>query len=90
MSGNRDPRDVCSVIRWSWPTTSKSRGASPFETPLGSDFAIREPAKARNAGFNTELHYLAPNDVAINIERVRMRAYEGGHSAPEWKLRGNS
>ena len=58
-----------------------------FETTLRSDFAIRISIGARQAGFDSELHYVAPSSVEVNIERVLKRADEGGHSAPEWKIR---
>ena len=58
-----------------------------FETTLRNDYAIRVAARVRQAGFDTDLRYLTPEDVSINIERVRIRTDAGGHSAPDWKLR---
>ena len=58
-----------------------------FETTLRTDYAIRVAARVRQAGFEVDLRYLAPQDVSINIERVRIRADAGGYSAPDWKLR---
>lgn len=49
--------------------------------------AVCVAARVRQAGFETDLRYLTPQDVSINIERVRIRADAGGHSAPDWKLR---
>ena len=58
-----------------------------FETTLRNDYAIRVAARVRQAGFDTDLRYLTPQNVLVNIERVRIRADAGGHSAPDWKLR---
>lgn len=64
-----------------------------IETTLRSDVTFRQAEQARKAGFETAMHYLALNNVLENLDRVRIRADAGGHSAPESKLReihGNS
>lgn len=58
-----------------------------IETTLRSDVTFRQAEEARKAGFETAMHYLALNSVADNLDRVRIRADAGGHSAPESKLR---
>lgn len=58
-----------------------------LETTLRSDITFHQGQKARKAGFETVMHYLALNSVADNLERVKIRADAGGHSAPESKLR---
>lgn len=57
------------------------------ETTLRSDAAIRQAAAARRAGFLTQLVYVATSDVELNVERVALRALDGGHSAPPEQLR---
>ncbi|MBK9031267.1 MAG: zeta toxin family protein [Myxococcales bacterium] len=57
------------------------------ETTLRSDAAIRQAVAAKAGGFLTQLVYIATSDVAVNIERVALRALDGGHSAPPARLR---
>ena len=42
---------------------------------------------AKHAGFTTEMRYLALRDLSMHLERVKMRADAGGHSAPESLLK---
>ncbi len=64
-----------------------SRTSFAVETTLRSDAAIRQALAAKQAGFQTQLIYVATSDVEINIERVALRALDGGHSAPAKQLR---
>ncbi len=41
---------------------------------------------AQAAGFRTYLYYVATEDPAINIERVKYRVAHGGHDVPEEKI----
>jgi predicted ABC-type ATPase len=41
---------------------------------------------AQTAGFRTYLYYVATEDPAINIERVKYRVGQGGHNVPEDKI----
>jgi predicted ABC-type ATPase len=43
-------------------------------------------AKAQTAGYRTYLYYVATEDPAINISRVRERVEKGGHPVPEDKI----
>jgi len=58
-----------------------------IETTLRRDVTFRQARQASKVGFETAMHYLALNNVAENLERVRIRADAGGQSAPESKLR---
>ncbi len=42
--------------------------------------------KAQSRGYRTYLYYVATEDPAINISRVRYRVKMGGHSVPEDKI----
>ena len=65
----------------------KRRASCAFETTLRSGVTFDQAALARHVGFMTEMRYLALKDFAMHVERVRMRADAGGHSAPESVLR---
>jgi predicted ABC-type ATPase len=49
---------------------------------LRSGLTFDQAALARHVGFITEMRYLALKDFAMHVERVKMRADAGGHSAP--------
>jgi len=61
----------------------RRRASCAFETTLRSDVTFEQAAMAKRAGFTTEMRYLALRDFAMHLERVKMRADAGGHSAPE-------
>ncbi|HEX5222577.1 MAG TPA: hypothetical protein VFZ59_23685 [Verrucomicrobiae bacterium] len=42
--------------------------------------------KAQSLGYRTYLYYIATDDPAINISRVRNRVRQGGHRVPEDKI----
>jgi predicted ABC-type ATPase len=65
----------------------KRRASCAFETTLRSGITFAQSAAAKHAGFTTEMRYLALRDFASLLERVKMRADAGGHSAPESVLR---
>ena len=44
---------------------------------------FEQAARAKAAGFSTEMRYLALRDFAMHLERVKARADAGGHSASE-------
>jgi predicted ABC-type ATPase len=64
-------------------------GQSSFavETTLRSRAALDHAIAAKAAGFRLEMIYIATDDIAENVERVKRRALLGGHSAPEERLR---
>lgn len=53
-----------------------------FETTLRTDITFHQASEAKKQGFFIYLTYLALQNVEQNIERVRARALNGGHSAP--------
>lgn len=64
------------------------RASLAFETTLRSEIIFDQAALARRAGFGVEMRYIALRTFAMHVERVKMRADMGGHSAPERVLRG--
>ena len=63
------------------------RVSCAFETTLRSGITFEQAAAARTDGFVIEMRYLVLQTFAMNIERIKMRADMGGHSAPESVLR---
>lgn len=57
-----------------------------FETVMSSPDKVQFLCKARAQGFRTYLYYVATEDPAINIERVRQRVASGGHPVAEDKI----
>ncbi len=57
-----------------------------FETVMSHRSKIDILARAQAAGYRTYLYYVATNDPAINISRVRNRVALGGHGVPEDKI----
>jgi predicted ABC-type ATPase len=64
------------------------RASFAFETTLRSGITFAQAAVARRAGFVMEMRYLALQTFEMHLERIKMRADVGGHSAPEAALRG--
>ncbi len=64
------------------------RSSCAFETTLRSAVTFDQAALARRAGFTVEMRYLCLPNFENHLERVKMRADRGGHSAPEPVLRG--
>jgi len=64
------------------------RASFAVETTLRSSITFDQAATARGEGFFIEMHYLALNNFAQHVERIKIRADKGGHSAPESVLRG--
>ena len=58
-----------------------------FETVMSSRDKIDLLKTAKTRGYRTYLYYIATEDPAINVERVRNRVAEGGHNVPEEKIR---
>ena len=63
------------------------RSSCAFETTLRSGITFDQTAWACEAGFVIEMRYVALRDFSMHVERVKMRADAGGHSAPESVLR---
>jgi predicted ABC-type ATPase len=58
-----------------------------IETTLRSFVTFEQARSAKAAGFVTEMRYLALRSLSMHIERVKIRADAGGHSASEATLR---
>ena len=63
------------------------RSSRAFETKLRSGITFDRTVRAQEAGFVIEMRYVALRDFSMHVERVKMRADAGGHSAPESVLR---
>jgi predicted ABC-type ATPase len=59
------------------------RTSFAIETTLRSTVTFQQAMLAKAAGFTTEMRYLALRDLAAHLERVKIRADAGGHSASE-------
>lgn len=57
------------------------------ETTLRTTWAVDWLTKAREAGFEVDLTYVAAGDAEAHVKRVTIRADHGGHSAPERGIR---
>jgi predicted ABC-type ATPase len=57
-----------------------------FETVMSHPGKVELLAKAQQAGYRTYLYFVATDDPAINISRVRSRVKLGGHDVPEDKI----
>ena len=56
------------------------------ETVFSHPSKVAVLAKAREAGFRTNLYYVATDDAAINADRVARRYAQGGHDVPQEKI----
>jgi predicted ABC-type ATPase len=65
----------------------ENRTSFAIETTLRTTVTFDQAARAKAAGFTTEMRYLALRDFAMHLERVKIRADAGGHSASEATLR---
>jgi predicted ABC-type ATPase len=66
----------------------ESRTSFAMETTLRSSVTFEQAALAKKAGFEVEMRYLALDNFAMHLQRVKARADAGGHSASETTLRG--
>jgi len=57
-----------------------------FETVMSSRDKVEFLAEAKRTGFRTYLYFVATEDSAINVDRVRHRVSTGGHPVPEAKI----
>ena len=57
-----------------------------FETVMSSPDKVTLLQKAQQRGYRTYLYYVATDDPAINVLRVRHRVMMGGHAVPEDKI----
>ena len=64
-----------------------SKASFALETTLRSNVTFDQAAAARAAGFTVEMRYLALGNFGQHLQRVKARAFAGGHSASETTLR---
>jgi len=57
-----------------------------FETVMSSPDKVAFLKEAQARGFRTYLYYVATDDPAINVARVKARVALGGHDVPEEKI----
>ena len=57
-----------------------------FETVMSSPDKVELLHQAQTQDYRTYLYYIATEDPAINISRVKHRVQRGGHSVPEDKI----
>ena len=60
-------------------TSVAERRSLSLETTLAGHSILRRLRAAKAAGYDVELRYVALENVALNIQRVRARAARGGH-----------
>ena len=64
----------------------QQRVSFSFETVMSSADKVDLLKKAQQLGYRTYLYYIATDDPAINVSRVRARVNLGGHDVPEDKI----
>ena len=63
-----------------------ARRSFTFETVMSAGDKVDLLREAQGRGFRTYLYFIATEDPAINLQRVRNRVVEGGHGVPEEKI----
>jgi predicted ABC-type ATPase len=64
----------------------EKRVSFSFETVMSSRDKVALLEKAQRLGYRTYLYYIATEDPAINVARVKARVNLGGHDVPEDKI----
>lgn len=64
----------------------EKRVSLSFETVMSSPDKVALLQKAQTLGYRTYLYYIATDDPAINVARVKARVNLGGHDVPEDKI----
>jgi len=57
-----------------------------FETVMSANDKVELLREAQEKGYRTYIYFVATEDPAINVQRVRHRVAEGGHDVPEEKI----
>jgi predicted ABC-type ATPase len=57
-----------------------------FETVMSAKDKVNLLGEAQRLGYRTYLYFIATEDPAINIQRVRNRVMQGGHNVSEEKI----
>lgn len=64
----------------------EKRVSFSFETVMSSPDKVELLHQAQALGYRTYLYYIATDDPAINVARVKARVSLGGHDVPEAKI----
>jgi predicted ABC-type ATPase len=64
----------------------KKRQSFTFETVMSSADKVQFLAKAKELGYKTYLYFVATENPAINLERIKNRVKKGGHNVPDDKV----
>lgn len=64
----------------------EQRVSFSFETVMSSPDKVELLKQAQALGYRTYLYYIATEDPAINVARVKARVNLGGHDVPEEKI----
>jgi predicted ABC-type ATPase len=64
----------------------EARATFTLETVMSHRSKLDLLDKARRSGYRTYLYFIATDDPAINVSRVRFRVKMGGHSVPDEKI----
>jgi predicted ABC-type ATPase len=64
----------------------EKRVSFSFETVMSSPDKVALLKQAQALGYRTYLYYIATEDPAINVARVKARVNLGGHDVPEDKI----
>jgi len=65
----------------------KTKCAFSFETVMSHQDKVDILKRAQSQGYRTYLYFIATDDPAINVSRVKLRVSQGGHNVPEGKIR---
>jgi predicted ABC-type ATPase len=63
-----------------------SKTSFTFETVMSHASKVALLQSAQQSGYRTYLYYIATDDPAINVSRVRNRVKLGGHAVPEARI----
>lgn len=65
----------------------KTKCTFSFETVMSHQDKVDILKRAQSQGYRTYLYFIATDDPAINVSRVKLRVAQGGHNVPEEKIR---
>jgi predicted ABC-type ATPase len=63
-----------------------ARRSFTFESVFSHPSKLEELRRARDAGYQVYVYFVATANAAINVERVDLRVAEGGHDVPHSKI----
>lgn len=71
---------------WLRRRAMQDRRSFSFETVMSSADKVDLLREALKLGYRTYLYFIATEDPAINVQRVKLRFAQGGHDVPESKI----